>query len=144
MLANLCQEYQIDWLLDEIESYLNVARIINLNTQLEYLQLVRKMRFKDNTEIALINKMTAYFPEIRNNPLFALLDRSVKLKITFERFRNLLHQLNKDGTEYVVVKESYFGGCDKKTIRVTGLSSVEKDSLINDKEQGLFYFFKDY
>ena len=125
MLANLCQEYQIDWLLDKIENYLNVARIINLNTQLEYLQLVRKMELKDDTELALIKKITAYFPEIQSNPFFPLLDRSVKLKIALRRLRNILDQF---------VKNNLFID--------TELKNTEKDSLIYHKERGLIHFFQ--
>ena len=102
-LANLCQEYQIDWLLDEIEFYLNVLDIEDLNTQLEHLQLAQKMGFEDDTETNLVYNINTYFPVIRSNPLFALLHLSVKLKITFMRLRILLDPfINRDKTGYTV------------------------------------------
>ena len=126
-MANLCKEYQIDWLLDKIEGFLNEKGMENLNMQLKYLQLVQKMGFKDNAEIALVNQITtAYFPVILGNPLFAVLDRSMKLKIAIRRLRNILNY-------QLVVNPSLIN---------LHLNKAEKDSLIYDKEHGLMHFFQ--
>ena len=90
VLANLSQEYQIDWLSDEIESYLSTVKLTDIDLILEYLQISKKMEFKNEVENNLVNQISDYFPKIQSSSLFTLLERRIQIDIAKKRLGSLM------------------------------------------------------
>ena len=117
-MAALCQEYQVDWLSDRIESYLSCAKITDVNLILEYLQLAKVMAFNDKVKKNLLARISDHFPKIQSSPLFASLDRKTQMRIARKCLKDLMSSID-------------------------GISQETRKSLLFDYDSGLQYFFKD-
>ena len=83
VLARLNQEYQVEWLSNEIEKYLSTAKFTkNTDLILGYLQLSMEMEFRSKVEDHLINEMLSEtFSNIQSSSLFISLNRNIQIKI---------------------------------------------------------------
>ena len=93
VLARLCQEYQVDWLSNQIEKFLSIVKLTNIDSILEYLQISMRMGFASKVEDHLLRTrpILSTFPMIRKKPFFVTLDRQIQIRIA-NKFLNLLFQ----------------------------------------------------
>ena len=97
-LAYLCQEYQVDWLLDKIKDYLSKVQITDLSLQLRYLHLLEGIGF-GNLELLennLLNQVTDIFLDIQSNPLFSSCERRLQIMVARKRLWFLLDNVDSD------------------------------------------------
>ena len=96
-LARLSDEYQINWLSDEIKEYLARVRTADIDILLCYLQLSYEMETGYKTMRRLLLRGRAVFnsfPMVRSRPYFVSLDRQIQVNIA-NIFLDLLLQDNK-------------------------------------------------
>ena len=96
-LARLSDEYQIDWLPDEIKKYLARVTTTDIDLVLGYLQLSKEMEAGYKTMRHLLFHGRAVFnsfPIVRSRPYFVSLDRQIQVNIA-NMFLDLLLQDNK-------------------------------------------------
>ena len=93
-LTSLCQEYQVDWLMRKVESYLEEIELSTSDRILEYLRVASGMDFEvafDN----ILNQINESFPYLQTNKLFTILERKTQVVIARKRLYLLLQCLNK-------------------------------------------------
>ena len=80
-LSPLCQEYQVDWLLGKIKSFVSGSSSSNTKTLLRYLTLAEDLDFGFEFEQSLIEKLKDPFPLIQAHFEFLLLSRRTEIWI---------------------------------------------------------------
>ena len=79
ILSPLCQEYQIDWLIDRIRRHISICTTSKSNTLLEYLLIADRIGF--NLEERLTNQISEPFPILQTYTEFSQLNRRTQILI---------------------------------------------------------------
>lgn len=117
-LAVLSQEYQIDWLSNQIENYLSQVKITDNDLILEYIELSKRMDFEEEVVTNLINQISDYFPTIQSNASFYCIGCEIQMRIARKRLNDLM-------------------------VARVSIPQQVRNCLLFDKDNGLGYFFRD-
>ena len=130
-MGTLCQEYQVNWLSNQIEKYLSNAKISDTDLILEYIQLSKRMGFTNGDVVVtnLINQFSDHFLKIQNAVLFFAIGRDIQMKIARKRLNDMMVIISTPETEY-------------STARISIPEHV-RNTLLFDCNNGLSFFFRD-
>ena len=90
-MAGLSQEYQVDWLSNEVKKYLSGVVVADIDSLINYLKLSIDMGFgrKVESHLKLLLSFET-FPNIQRNPLFVSFSRQIQIQIATKRMKELL------------------------------------------------------
>ena len=119
--ADICQEFQVDWINDRIKSYLETLKVNGdekTHQLLVYLRIASKMNFNE-AEKNLVNQMSENFVITQTRPEFLSLDTKTKVLVARKRLW-LLSMFFERRNEFVL------------------------NTFLNDESAGLMSILKDY
>lgn len=122
-LGALCHEYQVDWLVEKIKSFINKNyTVANTKTLLRYLALTEDMQFGMHLQKILIGKLTGHFQHISMHLEFLLLSRRIQVWIARVNLSCLLKNLSFTWMVRMIIAseiESIFKDLDQQNIQVS-------------------------
>ena len=120
-MGTLCQEYQVNWLSNQIEKYLSNAKISDTDLILEYIQLSKRMGFTNGDVVVtnLINQFSDHFLKIQNAVLFFAIGRDIQVKIARKRLNDMM------------------------VVAPISIPEHVRNTLLFDCNNGLSFFFRD-
>ena len=107
-LASLCEEYQVDWLMKNIEEHLETVKIDDQRTRLRILRLSVDLNFK-KAQLVIFKQIVDPFPWLQTYKEFSMLCRKNQIAIAFQRLIYLTKDiLDKNSKDYLFGNHSGF------------------------------------
>eukprot|EP00111_Clytia_hemisphaerica_P022846 TCONS_00067242-protein len=136
-LAPLCQEYQVDWLSNKIESFIRNCATNRTKTILNYLVLAEDMHFGIEVERSLVSKLLRGFQNISMCLEFLLLSRRMQVWIARRKLADSLKKFLIDPYFDTLPRYGKQTTREKKEAGIKKYKAVDADvvSIFHDLDQ---------